>query len=137
MRKCGCKCEIYMTTKLTVATVTEKMIVTFCKLFFSETNSEKWKKSFTTCDLRRFATKQTGPESAFVLHHRSSAKEYSHCGPEIIGVVYISSLNSVETIISLITNYEIFIFLTGSWCGKWDDNWHWSYINELSIVNNI
>ena len=49
-----------MTTNLTVATASEKIRVAFCNLFFSETSSEKWKRSFTTYDLRRFAAKQTG-----------------------------------------------------------------------------
>jgi len=52
-----------MTTKLTVANVSGKMRVAFCKLFFSETNSEKWKRGFTTYDLRPLAAKQTGPIS--------------------------------------------------------------------------
>jgi len=39
--KYGCKNEIYITTKLTVATTSEKMKVAFCKLFCNETNSGK------------------------------------------------------------------------------------------------
>ena len=52
-----------MTTNLAVVTASGKMRVAFCNLFFSETNSGKWKRSFTTYDLRDFATKQIGPES--------------------------------------------------------------------------
>jgi len=51
--KYECKSEIYMTTNLTVATASGKRRVVFCNLFFSETNNEKWKRSFTTCVLRR------------------------------------------------------------------------------------
>jgi len=50
-----------MTTNLTVATVSEKRRIAFYNLFFSETNNGKWKRSFTTCVLRRFAAKQTRP----------------------------------------------------------------------------
>ena len=45
-----------MTTNLTVAIASGKMRVAFCKLFFSETNSEKWKKKvlrLTTCGVLR------------------------------------------------------------------------------------
>ena len=51
-----------MTTNLTVATASGKMRVAFCNFFFSETNSGKWKRSFTTYDLRCFAAIQTGPQ---------------------------------------------------------------------------
>ena len=56
------KSEIYRTTKLTVVTASGKMKVAFCKLFFSETDSEKWKRSFTTYDLRPLVMKQTSPK---------------------------------------------------------------------------
>ena len=55
-----------MTINLTVATASEKMRVVFCNLFFNETNSEKWKRGFTTYDLRRFAAKQTDPKSSYL-----------------------------------------------------------------------
>jgi len=60
--KYECKSEIYMTTNLTVATASGKKRVAFCNLFFSETNNGKWKRSFTTCVLPRFAAKQTSPK---------------------------------------------------------------------------
>ena len=47
-----------MTTKLTVATVSEKMKVAFYKLFCSETNRKNEKEVY---DLR-LAAKQTGPK---------------------------------------------------------------------------
>ena len=53
-----------MTTNLTVAAASGKRRVAFCNLFFSETNNGKWKRSFTTCVLRRFAAKQTRPKSS-------------------------------------------------------------------------
>ena len=74
MRKCECKSEIYMTTKLTVATTSEKLRVTFYKLFFSETNSENRKDvlRFTAYDLRLFDEK--GPISDYYNHTRFGLK---------------------------------------------------------------
>ena len=70
MGKYECESEIYMTTSLTVATVSEKMRVAFCKLFFSKTNNGKWKRSFTTCDiLRRNKHAQYGLSIMSVLKH--------------------------------------------------------------------
>ena len=63
MRKYECKSEIYMTTNLTVATASGKRRLAFCNYFFSETNSEKWKRNFTTYVLWSFVAKQTRPES--------------------------------------------------------------------------
>ena len=39
-----CKSEIYMITKLTVATASEKMRVAFCKLFFSKKTMKNEKR---------------------------------------------------------------------------------------------
>jgi len=73
--KYECKSEIYMTTNLTVATASGKRRVAFCNLFFSETNNGKWKRSFTTCVLRRFAAKQTRYKFSNFIGHTLSVKE--------------------------------------------------------------
>ena len=61
MWKFECKSEIYMTTNLTVATVSEKWELYFVRCFATKQTAENGKEVLRLAILRPFAGKQTGP----------------------------------------------------------------------------
>jgi len=86
--KYECKSEIYMTTNLTVATASGKRRVAFCNLFFSETNNGKWKRSFTTCVLRRNKHAHNVISGWFRPH-------YAVCGSETLKNAMVFAISNI------------------------------------------